>query len=91
MAILALCLVGVGGSAFGFGVGLGFGGAFTLTSGLVSGLTSTGFLGFAFLPGLLPRDRLRAGRFCALTICFLTSLALIVNIVPSSYYKKNML
>ena len=36
-AILALCLVGVGGSTFGFGV-LGFGGAFGFTSGLVSGL-----------------------------------------------------
>lgn len=90
VAILALCLVGVGGSALGLGVAFGFGAAFTLTSGLVSGLTSTflgfGFLpGLAFLPGLLPRDRLRAGRFLTWTICFLTSLALIVNMVPSSY------
>ena len=84
VAILALCLVGVGGSALGLGVAFGFGAAFTLTSGLVSGLTST-FLGLAFLPGLLPRERLRAGRFFTWTICFLTSLALIVNMVPSSY------
>ena len=84
VAILALCLVGVGGSALGLGVAFGFGAAFTFTSGLVSGLTST-FLGLAFLPGLLPRERLRAGRFFTWTICFLTSLALIVNMVPSSY------
>ena len=69
VAILALCLVGVGGSAFGLGV-LGFGAAFTFTSGLVSGLISTCFLGFALLPGLLPRERLRAGRFFTLTTCF---------------------
>jgi len=88
VAILVLCLVGVGGSALAFGVafGVAFGfGAFTLTSGLVSGLRSTFFLGAAFLPGLLPRERLLAGRFLTWTICFLTSFALMVNMVPSSY------
>ena len=56
-AILLLCLVGVTGSAFGV---LGFGVAFGLDSGLIAGL-----LGFAFLPGLLPLERLRAGRLVA--------------------------
>ena len=90
VAILVLCLVGVGGSTLAFGVALGFAadfGAFTLTSGLVSGLRSTCFLPReeAFLPGLLPRERLLAGRFLTWTICFLTSFAFMVNTVPSSY------
>ena len=78
-AILALCLVGVGGTTT-LGV-FGFGAAFGLDSGLLAGVR-----GFALLPGLRPLERLR-GFLGALTICFLTSFALIVNTVPSSYCK----
>ena len=58
-ANLLLVRVGVGGSGFGV---LGFGAALGFASGLVSGLVSTGFF-LALRPGLLPRERLLAGRF----------------------------
>ena len=51
-AILALCLVGVGGTTTALGV-FGFGAAFGLDSGLLAGVR-----GFALLPGLRPLERL---------------------------------
>ena len=55
-AILLLTLVGVTAGVATLGV-LGFDGVFGLVSGLLAGLAAA-FLGFAFLPGLRPLERL---------------------------------